>query len=244
MRATLLLLLFAVPLHADGLADVRAALSRLNGRDLIKGTYDVQRVVANDGKFDKTKFTGRAAIEVESDAAGVRLTFSRALLDQVTREQNQEARDPKLSTPTLSAVHAIGPVVAAEVLDFAPRILQKIEGAKVVEDRPAAYAGKPARMVVFHLADKSGGGMGKVTYSENKLTLWLAADNVPVAAQESVRAKYSFLFFKADATSKRNWTFARVGDRLVNLHFDENEKQSGMGQNGDQSVVGTLRVHP
>jgi len=243
VRSLLISLFLALPLFADGLADVRAALGRLTGRDPIRATYEVQRIVDNKGRFSNDKFTGKASVDLEADASGIRVQYARPLLEELEREQQVKAREPKKPTPTGSAVAQMGALSFAEAIDHAPSLLHLLEDSKVVEDRAGTWGGKPSRIVIFRLADKRENDIGKVTVLENKLTLWLGSDDVPLAAELVRRAKFSFLIFKADWKTKRSWHFARFGDRLVRTHHEEHESGSGLGQKGDTSMIATVRVH-
>ena len=80
-----LALVLAVPLAADPLGDVRAALGKLTAGQPIRATYEVQRSVANEGKFDNDAFTGKAAVELEGGGGDFRVVFPRPLLDQISR---------------------------------------------------------------------------------------------------------------------------------------------------------------
>jgi hypothetical protein len=242
VRSFLVVLAVALPLHADGLSDVRAALAKLSGRDPIRATYEVQRQIDNNGKFNNDKFTGRASIDVEGDANGVRVQFSRALLEQMEKEQDAKAREPKKPTPTVSAVAQMGALAVADAIDHAPYLLHMLDDAKLVEDRAGTLGGKPSRVIIFRLADKRDMDIGKMTVIENKLTLWLGDDHVPVAAELVRAAKYSFLIFKAEWKTNRSWHFARIGDRLVRMRDEEREIGSGLGQKGNTLTIATLKV--
>jgi len=242
MRTLLVLLAFTVPLHADAFSDLRDALGRLTAREPIRATYEVQRAVNNEGRFANDKFNGKATVELEGGSDGVRIAFARPLIEQVTREMQARSANPKLPTPTVSALNQIGAVTAAEAIDAALPILNLIQDAKVVDDRTGTWQGKPARVVIFRLSDKRESDVGKVTVSENRLTLWLGADHVPLAAEHVRNAKMSFLVFKGESKSKRSWHFAHIGDRLIRVHEEENETGSGLGQKGTVSFMATLRV--
>ncbi len=237
-----LLLAFAVPLHADAFSDIRTSLGKLTAREPIRATYEVQRAVTNEGKYANEKFNGKAAVDLEGDGEGVRIAFSRPLLEQVNRERQVRAHDPKQPAPTLSALGEISAVAASEAIDAAPPILHLLDDAKVVEDREGTWQGKTVRVVIFRLADKRDSSFGKETVAENKLTLWLGPDALPLAAEHVHRAKYSFLIFKGESSSKRSWHFAHIGDRLVRVRQEENESGSGLGQKGSSSLVATLRL--
>jgi len=243
MRALFLLLALSLPLHADPFSDLRGALGRLTAKEPIRATYEVQRAVTNEGKWANEKFNGKAAVDLEGDGEGVRIVFARPLLEQITKEMEVRAHDPKKPAPTVSALNEISAVAAAEAIDAAPPILRMLDDAKLLEDRTGTWQGKPARVVVFRLADKRDSNFGKETVAENKLTLWLGADHVPLAAEHVHSAKYSFLVFRGESKSKRSWHFARAGDRLVRVRQEENESGSGLGQKGSSSFVATLHVH-
>jgi hypothetical protein len=243
VRSLLLLLAIAVPLHADAFSDLRGSLGKLTAREPIRATYEVQRSATNSGKYTNNNYTGKAAVELEGDGNGVRIVFARPLLEQATRELQARAHDPKQTTPTVSALNEISAIEASEALDAAPTLLHMLDDAKIVEDRGGTLGGQPVRVVIFRLADKRDSDVGKETILENKLTIWLGPDHVPLAAEHLHSAKYSFLIFKGESKSKRSWHFAHVGDRLVRVRHEMSDSGSGMGQKGSSSQVATLRVH-
>ncbi len=238
-----LALAVALPLAADPLSDLRTALSRLTAKEPIRATYELQRAVNNEGKFGNDKFSGKVTVEVEADANGFRIVFPRTLLDQVAREQTAESKNPKLDTPTVSAVQALDPVETSQALDFAPSLLRQLEGAKIVSDGAGTWQGKPVRVLILRIADEPHEGPGKVTVLENKMTLWLAPDMVPLAVEHIGDGKFSFLIFKGEARQKKSWHLTRVGDRLVPYRHESTQTSSGMGQKGNESVVATVKVH-
>lgn len=244
MRHLVLALVLALPLSADPLADIRASLGRLTAREPIRATYEMQQAVTSEGKFGNDKFSGKAAVELEGDANGVRIVYPRALLEQIEQEQSAKSRDPKQSTPTVSALRQVDPVDTTDAVDFAPVLLRLLDGAKVVIDQAGTWQARPARVVVFRLADKlDPDDAGKVKLAENRLTLWLGADHTPLAAEHVVNAKFSFLFLKGESKQKTSWHFARVADRLVRVRLESSESNSGMGQKGSEQLVATLKVH-
>lgn len=241
---TALLLLLTTPLFADALGEIRTGLGRLTARESIRATYEMEQAVNNEGKFGNDNYTGKVSVELEGDANGFRVIFPRPLLEQMTREQVAKARNPNQSSPTVSALSEIDPVETSNAIDFAPVLLRMLEGAKVVSDGSGTWAAKPARVMVLRLADRlDKDDAGRVKIAENRLTLWLGADHVPLAAEHILNAKFSFLIFKGESKQKKSWHFARVADRLVRVRHESSQSSSGMGQKGNEKVVATLRVH-
>jgi hypothetical protein len=240
----LIVLLFATSLSADPLGDVRSALGRFPGHDTVRATYELQRSVKNEGKFGNDNFSGKIAVDLEASSAGYHIVVGRPLLELIDREQQARNRNPKLNTPTANALREINAVEAADALDFAPAVLRLLDGAKVVTDASGTWQGKPARVLVLRAADRlDPDDASKVKVAENKVTLWLDTENVPLAVEHLFNAKFSFLFLKGEMKEKKSWHLARAADRLVRARFESTQNSSGMGQKGNETVVATVRVH-
>jgi hypothetical protein len=244
MTRAALLLLLALPLAADPLGDVRAAVGKLTAREPIRATYEYQRSVANEGKFGDDRFSGKAIVELEGNANGYHIAFARPLLDQVEREKVARVKNPSQQTPTANALREIEPVDTADAIDFAPTLLRLLDGSKLVSDAQGTWQGRPARVMVVRVPDRlDKEDAARTKIAENKLTLWLGSDLVPLAAEHQFNAKFSFLIFRGEVKEKKSWHLARVSDRLVRTRFESHQNSSGMGQKGNEVVIATLRVH-
>ena len=239
-----LLLLVSLPLIADPIGDVRTALGRLAAREPVRATYDLQHSVVSEGKFDNDKYAGKVTVELEGNASGFHIVIPRPLLEQMERERTASARDPKVKAPTASALNEIDPAETADALDFAPTLLRLLEGAKLVSDAGGTWQGRPARVLVVRVSDRlDPEDAGRVKISENRLTLWLGSDLVPLAAEHITSAKFSVLFLKGEMKQKKSWHLARAADRLIRARYESTQSSSGMGQKGNETVVATVRVH-
>jgi hypothetical protein len=235
-------LLAALPLYADALSDVRSSLARLGATTPIRATFDLQRNEVDEGKFSNDKVSGHASVDLEADGAAVKLVVPRPLLAQIGHELDARAKNPDANTPTERALDEISTYMAAEALDGAPPLIRLMEDAKVVSDGPGTWGGKPVRVVILRLSDKMGKTPGKVSILENRLTLWLGPDHVPLAAEHIHALKFSFLVFKSEQRAKRSWHYARSGDRLVRARYELTQTTSGMGQKGTDMTVATVKV--
>jgi hypothetical protein len=232
------------PLFADAVTDVRGALTSLTGRHPIRATYEVQRSVKTEGKLDNDAISGKVAFELQGGPDGFQMIFSHALLEQVERERQAELRNQKLKAPTVHALSGMSTLQASEALDFAPTLLRLIDGAKVVSDAAGTWQGKPVRAVVLRVVDRiDDDDKKRLKIPENRLTLWIGPDHVPLAAEHSTTAKISVLILKWEQKQRKSWHLARVADRLVSTRYEEHQAGSGMGQKGSETTVATLRIH-
>ena len=233
-----------MPLAADPLADVRNAVGRFEAQATVRATYELQRAEKNEGKFGNGNSAGKVAVELEGGAAGYHIAVGRPLLEQVHRERQAKDRNPKLETPLANALRDIDAAETADALDFAPAVLRLIDGAKLVSDAAGTWAGKPARVLILRAADRlDDDDAGKVKVAENKVTLWLDGENVPLAIEHMFAAKFSVLFIKAETRQKKSWHLARAADHLVRARYELTQTSSGMGQKGLETVVATVKVH-
>jgi hypothetical protein len=229
---------------ADPLTDIRAALGKLTAKESIRATYEVQRSVVSEGKFDNDKVNGKAVVELEGSGGEFRVVIPKPLLEQIAREQEARAHDPEKNTPTVGALTQLDPVDTSTAIDFAPSLLRMLHGAKVVSDAQATFQGKPVRAIVLRLADRiEKEDAGRLKVAENKLTLWLGPDHVPVGAEHLFTAKVSVMILKFEMKQKKSWYLTQVADRLVRTRHESSEKSSGMGQKADEMTVSTVRVH-
>jgi hypothetical protein len=98
-------------------------------------------------------------------------------------------------------------------------------------------------VLVLRLTDQLDEDDAKRVKVENRLTLWLGNDLVPVGAEHLFNAKFSFLIFKGESKQKNSWYFAHVADRLVRVRHEQSQNSSGMGQHSNESTLATLRVY-
>jgi hypothetical protein len=240
----LLVLALALPLAADPLTDIRAALGKLTAREPIRATYEVQRSVVSEGKFDNDKVNGKAVVELEGSGGEFRVVIPKPLLEQIAREQEARTLDVEKNTPTVGALAQLDPVDTSTAIDFAPTLLRMLHGAKVLSDTQSTFQGKPTRAIVLRLADQiEKEDKGRLKVAENKLTLWVGPDLIPVGAEHLFAAKVSVLILKFEMKEKKSWYLTQVADRLVRTRHESSQNSSGMGQKANEVMVSTVRVH-
>lgn len=101
----------------------------------------------------------------------------------------------------------------------------------------------PASLLSFKLVPKMSKSESKhVKKVDSALSVWVGDDGMPLAAEESMSIKASFLLISFEADQKHNWTYARNGDRLVVTRFESNDKSDGLGQHSTSRTVETVRL--
>lgn len=243
MRIHLFLFILLLPsiAAADGLTDLRATLGRFPATTPLHGTLDVTSTSRSD-EGEKAE-EGKASVGFEIGEGGLHIIYPKAMLIQATQEARAEARDPERSTPVQSGARHIRPLHVAELLDGAAALSTILESAQFIQTKPANLGGRPARLLTFRILPKLSKADSKhVKKVDVSLTVWVGDDGIPMAAEQSMTAKASFLLISVEAGQKQNWMYARNGDRLVVTRYESNDKSDGLGQHETSRTIEVVRV--
>jgi hypothetical protein len=236
----------ALPLHADTLADVRAAVMALRGTQPIRATVEMKRNDNDSGRFSNDHFTGAASVDVAVDDDGVHLTFPPAFVERVLRERRERRVDEKRVDPTTRTVSGVGALWVLEHLNATDTFLGLLRHAALQSETRAPWQGRPARLLVFRINEpepEGFKGLGSVGVKQHQLKVWIGDDNLPFAAERVQEATPRVLFFHGTMKFHETWSFGHVSDHLVVLRHDSSHAADMLGQksNGETSDVITLR---
>jgi hypothetical protein len=245
-RLTLLLALLALPAQADALADLKNQLGRLQGGDPVKASVDYSfwRQVIEDKKPTVTQ--GKASAQVEDGPGGVRIAWSRPLLQQALAESKAQAQNPEKTAPTRDALGSFGPLGMSENLNYASALLREFERAQVevLQQRAQPWNGQPATLLLLKATPKMAESQRKyIKDLKVDAKLWVGQDGLPLAYASAVKFKGSRFFITFEGSSSDEWHFARVGNRLVVKRVDSENSQSGFGQQSQRKSTTVVTVN-
>jgi hypothetical protein len=231
------------PPRVDALAELRAALAKLNGREPIHATIETQvfSETKEDGKTIPEQ--GKGTIQVEDGPEGLRVTFPVAFLERGAEEARQHRADPERPTPTQTVLREINATDLSEALSFAGSLATRISHAKLTLERPEAVAGRPAKLVVL-TAPLAVPEAERKHIKDSKVTLkvWLSPDGVPLVAESLTEIKVGLLFLTFTTESRDHWDLVRVGNRLVVTRRHQETNGAGLGQEFHRRVTEVVSV--
>ena len=236
MRKLMALLFLAIALDtsADTLSDVKSAVRRLTATQPVRATFTTEADVKAAGRFANDNSRRKAAVEVAHDQAGVTISISSAMLDRA-QKQGQDL------------IGSIRTIPIVEALDFRRPMLELLEYATLIEEKPSVFAGRPARLLILKLSpppkkESNTIRIGSVK-SEERMSLWVGEDAVPLGAERSEKSSAGIMMFRASGTSRTKYVFGRTADRLILAREESEDSGSALGQNVQRSGVQTLTLH-
>jgi hypothetical protein len=228
--------------RADELAELAATLARFPATDEIQGTLEL--LVSRQSTEEHWQDQSRATVEVEDGPQGVRVALSRAGSRLALQELRAQTLDPAKHTPTYNSLQVLSLNEVSGDLDCAAALAQDVSLAHLVEARPSAYLGRPARLLVLARPSRLSQEARKhVRTAETRLSIWLGADGMPLGAEKIEHTKGRFLVLFFENLRKQTWTFARKGNRLYATRHEVSDDASGLGQDFRNSTVAILTLH-
>ncbi|HEX3110158.1 MAG TPA: hypothetical protein VHU41_13775 [Thermoanaerobaculia bacterium] len=232
--------MFATSAFADALGEVRTALQRMTASEPLHAVVQLDRSRHSHGRFLNDDFDGSVMFEVDEDANGIRVSYSRSLLQRATNEDWAKEINPARGAGTRDALSEAQPRSIETAVDAAGMVLHLVNRGHIVEQKIETVQGRPERMLLFHLPATDGAEPGVSTTADN-FTLWIGADGLPVAAKRERKGSAGVLFIHVNTVRTETWTFAARGDHLVAMRFDDRSTVDGPGQHGDAHSTWSVR---
>ena len=232
--------LSAATAFADAVADTRSALQRMTAIQPLHAVVQLDRSRHSHGRFLNDDFDGSAVFDVDEDASGIRVSYSRSLLQRATNEDWAKEADPARGAGTRDALAEAQPRAIETAVDAAAMVLHLVNRGRVVEQKMETVQGRPERMLLFRLPSGESGDPGVSTTADN-FTLWIGADGLPVAAKRERKGTGGVLFIHVNTVRTETWTFMARGDHLVAMRFDDHSTVDGPGQHGEARSTWSVR---
>lgn len=243
----LLPLLSLLPLnaYANGLADVKAALQRLQGQGAIKAVLEAKTLRRVGEGNEAIERHGHASVIVEDSGSGLQVSYSKDLLAKIEQEERAKAKDPNSKTPSISALREFEAAQLREMTQAANALSRSIEKATYKGERPDTYLGKSARLLSFEISVESLSERERkyVKKFDGNLSIWITADGTPLASKiTNVASGRAFIVISFEAKSEEQSTYALWGDRLLITQKESRNSAAGAGERSEEKVIKSLQL--
>lgn len=231
--------------HADGLADLKAALMRLQGQSPLKAVIEAKTWSRQGDGKEQDESNGLASVAVEDGARGLQVLYSKETLSRLEVEEQAKEKNSKSKTPTLSAFREFSSTELRPMISASGSMLRALEKHVFKSEKMESYNGKPARLLSFDMPlEKLPEEARKyVKKFEGSLAIWIAADGTPLASRSSQNMSgRAFVVVSFEQKNDNESVYSQVGDRLITVRKETKSSSSGMGEKGENKIVKTLQV--
>jgi hypothetical protein len=238
------LLLTTGLLQADALSELKETLLRLNGQEPVKASVEYAYWSRQGDEKAPVVTEGKASAFIEDGPQGLKMAWSRALLQAAQQEAKVLAMDPEKRGMTRRAIEGLKALEVNEYLNAAEDLLRTLEQGQLVDEKAEPWQGKTARRLHFKLTPRLSKQDKKyVKDLDATATIWVGADGLPLAAETQTRMKgRALLVISFDQQRKEAFQFTRVGNRLVVVLHTQESSGSGGGERGQSRTTTTLRL--
>lgn len=229
-RFALLLALSPSLLCADSLTDLKTALHALKGQAPIKGTVEVSTWRRNGEGKEANETSGQASAWVEDGPQGMKMQWSRHLLQQIEQEAQAKKANPKTKTPASTGMSAMAPRTVSGMVNQAGDLLRQLETATLTGETREAWNGRQVRALAFTVPLTGIGEKERKMVKDYKgsAKILIDDDGTPLAmTRKTFTAGRAYMVITFNADEEATHTFAKVSDRLVCTRFESKNNQGG-----------------
>ncbi|HJV89238.1 MAG TPA: hypothetical protein VJ623_02950 [Holophagaceae bacterium] len=237
MKHACLLALALIPLRADALSDLKAALEKLKGHGPLTAQAEVH-TWSRDGKKGAEPVQGNAMVRLEDGPQGLKLGWTEAQLARIAQAKGKKGPDGEGA-----ALKALGVDEGLRLMRAAEDLLGDLAEATFVSEAPEAWEGRPARKLVLKLSlgtDKED--MGPIKEAQSLATLWIGPEGIPYAmnTQLDLKGRVLLISFEVHQSAQRRYLVHQ--GRLLLVQEDRRESGAGAGQKGEGRTI--LKLTP
>ena len=238
------LVLAAPAARADGLADLNAALARLQGASPVKGQAELRTVHKMGEGSELTELKGQVAASLEDGPRGLQVLYGRDLLARADEERRARARNPQAKTPTADALGELQVTDLQPLAAPAVQLQRVIERSRFTGEKAQPWNGRPARLLTFEMPIESLSERERkyVKQFDAGLDVWVAADGTPLASRlHQVVSGRAYVVVKFEVTRDEQHVYALAGDRLVTARRETRQLSTGMGDRDERQATTTVQ---
>ena len=245
VTSTGLLSLICNMAQADGLSDLRAALTRLPGQVPLKAVVEAKTWTRQGEGKELEETNGLASVSIDDGARGLQVLYSKDMLSRLEVEEQAKEKNPKIKTPTLSAFKEFNSTELRPMISASGSMLRALEKYVFKSEKVENYNGKPARLLNFDLPlEKLPEDIRKyVKKFEGSMDIWIAADGTPLASRSHMNMSgRAYVVVSFEQKNENESVYSLAGDRLLTVRKETKNVGSGMGDKGESKIIKTLQI--
>ncbi len=234
----------ASPAYSDGLADLKQALQRLQGKAPL--SVILASKIENKDMDDNIK-NGQVEVLLTDGSSGLQVTYSNQVLQNLEQESLQRIKDEDAQTPTINALNRLDTSDYRNMISATFSLERRISQSQFVSEEAIEYYGQQARKLIFDVPMesliRSKSARGYVDDFEGKFEVIIAADGTPMESSIEYKGEGSaYLVINVDAFGKNTSKYSVVQDRLVTIEYTEHNGIDSTFGDSATSITNSLKM--
>ncbi|MFZ6742411.1 hypothetical protein ACO0LC_04250 [Undibacterium sp. JH2W] len=231
--------------RADGLADLKQALNRLQAQTPIKVQMEVKSWRKQGEGKDGEEKSGQALLQLDEGNHGLHLIYGKEILGRLEQEAAIKNKDKKNRPSTALALNELTTSDLRQMISAAPMILRYLDDAVYKGEKTDHYKGKAARMLSFEFTiDKLSERERKYFKNlESRLDIWIGADSIPIASNfHQYGTGRAFVVVNFEQRTDEETEYVVNGDRLLMVKKESKFISSGAGEKFESKLLKILQI--
>jgi len=185
---------------------------------------------------------GKVTAVVEDGPEGLRVFWSRALIEKVDEERRIQARDPEKPSARGAAMDELNASRVNSYLNAAPDLLGRLEEAQFVEEKADTWDNQPVRRLTYKVTPRLDERSRKIIKEiDATVRVWVGAEGLPVAAENRLHLKgRAMLVITFESTETEMFRFRHTGNRLVIVQDIKESSGSGAGESHHEKTIANV----
>lgn len=228
---------------ADGLADFRSALARLQSTDPIAVNAQFKLFGRSGEHNELIEREGLINLRLEDGAGGLRVSYSPELVAQLHAEELAKIEDENVKNSALNAVGQFDYWEWRELLYPAAQLELVLGRYNFVSETADAFNGHSRRLLTFEMPkDKIDKNYRKyVKKYSNQLKIWINNEGVPLASQLTEEGTGRiFIVIGFSFKNEIHTEYLQRGDRLLAVKREVKDESFGATMQSQRHFIATL----
>lgn len=234
-----------LPARADGLSDLKAALSRADTGTALRAAIETRTWRRHGEEKESAAEAGRASVLAEDGPRGLAIVHAREVTARIDGELRARARDPNSKTPTLTALEELGVRDVMALASAAPVLQRLIERARFKAEKAAVHQGRPARLLTFEMPITALSARERKYAKQFSAVfdVWIGADGVPLASRlHQTMSGRAFVVVSFESSYQEETVYGLAGPRLLALRKETRTSTTGAGEGEERRVLTTVQL--
>jgi hypothetical protein len=235
--------MFSMSSHADGLADMHAALARLSTSNPVALDVNIKLFGRSGDNKALIEREGVMNLRLEDDKNGMKVSYSNELIKQLHAEELAKIEDENVKNSALNVVGQFSYWEWRELLYPAQQMQLALERYRFLKEAQGEWNGQPARVLTFDMSKEKVDVKYRkyIRKYKNRLKIWIDEDGAPLASQVIEKGSGRvFIVIGFTFNNQAHVEYDQRAGRLIGRRLEVSEETDGTTMSSHRHFVASV----